>query len=174
MYVTSDYYTGKSKKLYFQLQKVLLDSTDLDSVLAKSLQSCLTLCDPMKRSPPGSYAHGILQARILEWVGCPPPGDLPNPGIEPASLKSPALAGRFFISSSTWEIPSLGAIATEPKCCPHWSQYALKPMLCHKRSHRSEKSMQHSWRAAPHLPQVDKSLCSNEDPTQPRKKENTS
>ena len=35
---------------------------------AKSLQSCLTLCDPMDGSPPGSSVHGILQARILEWV----------------------------------------------------------------------------------------------------------
>ena len=47
-------------------------------------QSCPTLCDPMDCSPPGSSVHGILQARILEWV-CPPPGDLPNPGIEPVS-----------------------------------------------------------------------------------------
>ena len=31
-------------------------------------QSCLTLCDPMDCSPPGSTFHGILQARILEWV----------------------------------------------------------------------------------------------------------
>ena len=31
-------------------------------------QSCLTLCDPMDCSPPGSAVHGILQARILEWV----------------------------------------------------------------------------------------------------------
>ena len=31
-------------------------------------QSCLTLCDPMDCSPPGSSAHGILQARILEWL----------------------------------------------------------------------------------------------------------
>ena len=31
-------------------------------------QSCLTLCDPMDGSPPGSSIHGILQARILEWV----------------------------------------------------------------------------------------------------------
>ena len=31
-------------------------------------QSCLTLCDPMNCSPPGSSLHGILQARILEWV----------------------------------------------------------------------------------------------------------
>ena len=34
---------------------------------AKSLQSCLTLCDPMDCSPPGSSIHGILQARVLEW-----------------------------------------------------------------------------------------------------------
>ena len=35
---------------------------------AKSLQSCLTLCDPIDISPPGSPAPGILQARTLEWV----------------------------------------------------------------------------------------------------------
>ena len=35
---------------------------------AKSLQSCLTLCDPIDGSPPGSPIPGILQARILEWV----------------------------------------------------------------------------------------------------------
>ena len=37
-------------------------------VSAKSLQSCLTLCDPMDCSPPGSSVHGILQVGILEWV----------------------------------------------------------------------------------------------------------
>ena len=35
---------------------------------AQSLQSCLTLCNPMDCSPPGSSVHGVLQARILEWV----------------------------------------------------------------------------------------------------------
>ena len=45
---------------------------------------------------------GILQARILEWVAVPPPGDLPNSGIEPASLMSPALTGGFFTTSATW------------------------------------------------------------------------
>ena len=35
---------------------------------AKSLQSCLTLCDPVDGSPPGSLVPGILQARTLEWV----------------------------------------------------------------------------------------------------------
>ena len=34
-------------------------------------QPCLILCDPMNCSPPGSSVHGILQARILEWVAIP-------------------------------------------------------------------------------------------------------
>ena len=40
-------------------------------VCAKSFQSCLTLCNPRGCSPPGSSVHGILQARILEWVAMP-------------------------------------------------------------------------------------------------------
>ena len=50
-------------------------------------QSCLTLCDPTDYSLPGSSVHGILQARVLEWIAIPL-GDLPNPGIKP---RSPAL-----------------------------------------------------------------------------------
>ena len=61
---------------------------------AKSLQSCPTLWNPMNGSWPGSSVHEILQARILEWLSCPPPGDPLNPGIKPMSLMSPALAGR--------------------------------------------------------------------------------
>ena len=38
---------------------------------ALSLQLYLTLCDPMDCSPPGSFVHGILQARVLEWVAMP-------------------------------------------------------------------------------------------------------
>ena len=55
----------------------------------------------MTCSPPGSFVHGILQTRILEWVVMPASGNLPNPGIEPTVLMSPALAGRFF----TTELP---------------------------------------------------------------------
>ena len=39
-----------------------------NAAAATSLQSCPTLCDPIDGSPPGSPVHGILQARILEWV----------------------------------------------------------------------------------------------------------
>ena len=42
--------------------------TDLLVVAVKSLQSCLTLCDPINGSPPGSLVPGILQAKTLEWV----------------------------------------------------------------------------------------------------------
>ena len=47
------------------------------------------------------------------WSGVPftSPGDLLDPGIKPASLKSPALAGRFFIISATWEVPLVIAAA---------------------------------------------------------------
>ena len=43
------------------------------------------------------------------WSGllCPPPGDLPDPGIEPTSLTSLALAGELFTTGATWEAPNL-------------------------------------------------------------------
>ena len=66
----------------------------------KVAESYPTFCDPMDYSPQGSSVHGILQARVLEWVALPLPGDLPDPGIEPTSLMSSALAGGFF---TTWE-----------------------------------------------------------------------
>ena len=56
-------------------------------------QSCLTLCDPMDYSLPASSAHGISQARILEWAAISSSGDLPDPGIKPVSS---AVVGRIF------------------------------------------------------------------------------
>jgi len=53
----------------------------------------------MDCSLPASSAHGIFQTRILEWVALQySPEDLPNPGIDPMFLESPALAGEFFTS----------------------------------------------------------------------------
>ena len=70
-------------------------------VSAKLLQPCQILCNPIDHSPPGSSVHGVLQARILEWVAMPSSRDLPNPGIESRSLISPALAGGFFTTRDT-------------------------------------------------------------------------
>jgi len=51
----------------------------------------------------GSSVHGMLQTRILKGLPCPPPGNLPYPGINPAALTSPTVASRFFITITTWE-----------------------------------------------------------------------
>ena len=59
-------------------------------------RSVVSLCDIMDCSPPGSSVRGIVQARILEQVAISFSRDLPDPGTEPVSLRSPALAGGFF------------------------------------------------------------------------------
>ena len=59
-------------------------------VKALVTQLCPTLCDPLEHSLPGSSVHGDSPGKNT-GVGCPPPGDLPNLGVESASLTSPAL-----------------------------------------------------------------------------------
>ena len=51
----------------------------------------------------GPSVHGILQARILEWVAISSSGGSSHPGTEATSFRSPALAGGFFTTSTTWE-----------------------------------------------------------------------
>ena len=51
-----------------QQHRLLIRPAAAAAAAAKSLQSCLTLCDPIDSSPPGSPVPGILQARTLEWV----------------------------------------------------------------------------------------------------------
>ena len=69
------------KRLYFLFYKLCVGVC----LCAKLLLSCSTLCDHVNYRQPGFPVHGILQTRILKWVDCPPPGDPPDPGIEPAS-----------------------------------------------------------------------------------------
>ena len=69
-------------------------------VRAKLLQLCLTLCNSMDYSLPGPSVHGILKQEYWSGLPRPPPGDLPDPRIEPVSL---ALAGEFFTTSNTGE-----------------------------------------------------------------------
>ena len=59
----------------------------------QSHQSCLTLCDPMDHSPPGSSVHGIFQAKILWWVAIPFSRGSSQPGDE---TWVSCIAGRFF------------------------------------------------------------------------------
>ena len=54
--------------LLWAIFKVFIAFLAAAAAAAKSLQSCLTLCNPIDGSPPGSPVPGILQARTLEWV----------------------------------------------------------------------------------------------------------
>ena len=82
------------------------------------LQSCPTLRDPMDCSPPGSSVHGILQVREY-WSGlpCPPPGYLPNPGIEPASL---VLQVDSFTHWATWRATDAFILVLVPILCSYY------------------------------------------------------
>ena len=88
--------------LNYKVQIKMFDRTvKVINVRAKLLQSCLTLCDPMDYL----YSMGFSWQECWNGLPCPPPGDLPNPGVEPVSLTSPALSTGFFTTSSTWESP---------------------------------------------------------------------
>ena len=67
---------------------------------AKSLQLCLTLCDPMDCSLPSSSVHGILQARILVWVAMPSSRGSSQPRDQTQVSR---IAGRLFISLAIME-----------------------------------------------------------------------
>ena len=69
---------------------------EISAVAAKSLQSCLTLCDHIDGSPPGSSIPGILQARILEWVAV----SFSREGI---STLSPSVVFLYFFALITEE-----------------------------------------------------------------------
>ena len=77
-------------------------------VCERVTQSCPTLSDPVDCSPLGSSVHGVIQARIPEWVAFPSPGDLPDSGTEP---RSPALQADSLLSEppgNSWWDSNLG------------------------------------------------------------------
>ena len=65
--------------------------------------------DPLRPYVALQAPLSMVFARQEYWSGfpCSPPGDLPDPGIEPPSLMSPALVGGFFATSATWEAVGL-------------------------------------------------------------------
>ena len=81
---------GESNREQPHLQDVL------SRLCAFSSESCPTLCDPRDCCLPGPSAMGFLRQEYWKGLLFPPPGDLPDPGIDPGFPASPALAGRFF------------------------------------------------------------------------------
>ena len=75
-----------------------------NSISQSCTHSCLTFCDLMDDSPPGSSVQGFPRQEYWCGLPFPSPGDLPDPGIEPVFLASPALAGEFFTSWATTNI----------------------------------------------------------------------
>ena len=65
--------------------------------------SHVRLCDPVDSSLQAPLSIGFSRQEYWNGLPCPPPWDLPNPGIKPTSLMAPALAGEFFTTSATWE-----------------------------------------------------------------------
>ena len=68
-------------------------------------QLCPTLCHLWTVADQNAQSMGFPRQEYWSGLPFPPPGDLPNPGIEPAFLASPALAGGFFATSASWEAP---------------------------------------------------------------------
>ena len=88
------------------------------------------LSDPMDHSLPGFSVHGYSRQEYCRGLPFPFLGNLPNPGTEPSSLKSPALAGGFFMTSATWEalIPKLEA--NSHFCTLKYKNQSLSLQLC--------------------------------------------
>ena len=73
---------------------------------AKSLHFRPTHCNPIPVACQAPLSMGFSSREYWSGFPCPSPGDLPNPGIEPSSLVSPALADGSFATSATWEAQS--------------------------------------------------------------------
>ena len=74
---------------------------------------------------------GFSMQEFCSGLPWPPAGDLPDPGIEPASLTSPALIGKFFTISATWEVPRDSLVAQLVKNLPTNGEvpvYSFLPM----------------------------------------------
>ena len=72
---------------------------------------CPTLVTPWTAACQAPLSMGFSRQEYCGGLPCPPPRELPHPGIKPASPVSPALAGKFFTTSTTWEAPNLPWVA---------------------------------------------------------------
>ena len=93
----------------------------------KSLQLCPTFCNPMDYSPPAPLSMGF--SRQEYWIGlpCPPPGDLPDPEIEPVSLSSPALTGGSLPLAPPGKPSQFSRSVMSDSLRPHGLQHARLP-----------------------------------------------
>ena len=93
---------------------------------------------------------GLSRQEYWSGLPCPPPGDLPDPGIKPMSLRSPALAGRFFITSATWEAHASGV-----PCCSAVSDSVMPWTVARHAALSMGFSRQEYWSGWPCAPSGD-------------------
>ena len=82
-----------------------LQQDDCPSSACVRVQSCPTLCNPIDCSPPGPSVHGILQARIIEWVAMPSCRGSSQPRDGTSVFCISCVEGGFFTHWATWEAP---------------------------------------------------------------------
>ena len=112
------------KLLFFTWMRVLVPMC----VRAKSLQACLTLCDPMDCSLASSSAHEILQARILEWVTMPSSWGSFQPRDQICVSYASCIGRWILYHCTTWEAHILYTVVCilEKAMAPHSGTLAWK------------------------------------------------
>ena len=137
---------------------VRLLSLSLSLSLTSHMLSHVQYLWAMDCSPQGSSVHGILQARILEWVAISYSRDLPNTGIKPTSPECSALSRRFFTTEPSGKPLSL--TDDDVKLLSHVQLFAIPWTVAYQAPPSLEFSRQEYWNGLPfpsHLLVLDKS-----------------
>ena len=103
--IGSEVLTGPFKIKNQENAAIILGLSSKSEKVQRRIWPCPTVCDPMDCSLPGFSVHGILQKRKLERVAMPSSREIFLAQGSNSRLMSPALVGRFFTISATWEAP---------------------------------------------------------------------
>ena len=122
--------------LHFLIQKIRMAIITTMCIRAKSLQSCLTLCDHM-----APLSVGFSRQEYWSGLPCPPPGDLPNTGIEATSLTSLSRV-RLFVTS--WTVAYQAPLSTGFSRQEYWSGVPLPSLI--KAARTTEIQRVYKWR----------------------------
>ena len=111
------------------------------------LQLCITLCGPVDCSPPGLSVCGISRQEHWRGLPCPPPGDLPNPGIKLASSVSPALQEVSLPTESPGKPPLNEHMPVNHlmPCCTHTHTHSLMLCACLRTRHQDTGVTKSAW-----------------------------
>ena len=96
-------------------------------------------CDPRTVACQASLSMRLCRQEYWSGLPCSLPGDLPDPGTEPASLVSPALAGGLFITSATWETQAMPTLFIKNNAC-------IKLLLLPEESERGTGYQNTQWK----------------------------